>query len=171
MPAFFETAFWSAANTELWVAVGMILFLGVVYLAGGFKTAMGVLDAKSAKIQADLDEAAQIRAEAEAMLAGIRLQRDEAEIQAKAMIAAAGEEAARLSAEAKVKLEDSVARRGALAERKIEVAQQEAASQVKAAAVDMAARAAETILAARLAGSKSDAQTDKAIGELATKLQ
>jgi len=171
MPAFFETAFWSAANPELWVAVGMILFLGVVFLAGGFKTAMGGLDAKSAKIQADLDEAAQIRAEAEAMLAGIRLQRDEAEVQAKAMIVAAGEEAARLSAEAKVKLEESVARRGALAERKIEAAQQEAASQVKAAAVDMAARAAETILAARLAGSKSDAQTDKAIGELATKLQ
>ena len=171
MPAFFEFAFWSAANPELWVAVGMILFLGVVYLAGGFKTAMGGLDAKSAKIQADLDEAAQIRAEAEAMLAGIRTQRDEAEVQAKAMIAAAREEAARLAAEAKVKLEESIVRRGALAERKIEAAQAEAAAQVKAAAVDMAARAAETVLAARLAGSKSDPQTDKAISELASKLQ
>ena len=171
MPAFLEAAFWNPSNPELWAGVGMLLFLGIVYLVGGFKAAGGALDAKSAKIQADLDEAAQIRAQAEAMLAGIRAQRDDAEIQAKAMIAAAHEEAARLAVEAKARLEDSIARRGALAERKIEAAQAEAAAQVKAAAVDMAARAAETVLAARLAGSKSDPQTDQAIAELASKLQ
>jgi F-type H+-transporting ATPase subunit b len=171
MPAFFTAEFWDLANPELWVGVGLILFLGILAFAGAFKAAAAALDAKGAKIQADLDEAARIRAEAETMLADINRQREESEAQAKAMLDAAKDEAKRLSAEAKVKLEQTIARRAALAERKIEAAQAEAAAQVKAAAVDLAARATEAVLARQLAGAKGDPQTDRAIGELAGKLQ
>jgi F-type H+-transporting ATPase subunit b len=171
MPAFFEAEFWSLANPELWVGVGLLAFIAILWMTGAFKMAMSGLDAKAQKIQSDLDEAARIRSDAEALLADIRKQRAEAEAQAKTVLAAAQEEAKRLAEEAKAKLEETVTRRAALAERKIANAQAEAEAQVKAAAVDLAAQAAEAVLASRLAGAKTDALADSAIGELAGKLQ
>lgn len=171
MPAFFEAEFWNLANPELWVGVGLIVFLGILWMAGAFKTAAGALDAKAIKIKADLDEAARIRAEAEALLADIQRQSAEAEAQAKAVLESAQEQAKRLAADAKVKLEDELALRTRLAERRIEAAEAEAAAQVRAAAIDLAARATEEILGQRLAGAKSDPLIDKAIGQMASKLQ
>ena len=171
MPAFFELEFWQLNNPELWVGVGLLVFIAILWMTGAFKAAMGGLDAKAQKIQADLDEAARIRADAEALLADIRRQRADAEAQAKTMLAAAQDEAKRLAEEAKAKLEEAVSRRAALAERKIANAQAEAEAQVKAAAVDLAAQAAEAVLASRLAGAKTDPLADSAIGELAGKLQ
>ncbi|PNB40151.1 ATP F0F1 synthase subunit B, partial [Pseudomonas sp. FW305-17] len=83
---------------ELWVAIGLIIFLGVVWYAGGFKFALSALDAKAATIKHDLEEAARIRAEAEALLADIKRQRDEAEVQGKAMLEEAKADAARFAA-------------------------------------------------------------------------
>lgn len=171
MPAFFEAELWSLANPEFWVGVGFVIFLGILWMAGAFKTVAGSLDAKAATIKTDLDEAARIRAEAEAMLADIKRQSVEAEAHAKSVIEAAEEQATRLAADAKVKLAEELALRTRLAERKIEAAQAEAAAQVRAAAIDLAARAAEEVLAQNLAGAKSDPLVDKAIGQLAGKLQ
>lgn len=171
MPAFFEAEFWSLANPELWVGVGMLVFLAILWKAGAFKMVGGALDAKAQKIQADLDEAARIRAEAEALLAEINKQRAEADAHAKELIANAEDQARRMAADAKVQLEESIAHRTRLAERKIEVAQAEAAAQVKAAAIDLAASAAARIMADRLAGQPSDPLIDRGIGQLAGKLQ
>ena len=88
MPAFFEAEFWNLANPELWVGVGFIVFLLVAGMMGGFKAAAAGLDAKAGAIKANLDDAARIRAEAEALLADISRQRADAEAQAKAVIAA-----------------------------------------------------------------------------------
>lgn len=171
MPAIFHAEFWNLANPELWVGAGLIVFLAILWMAGAFKVAAAGLDAKGAKIKADLDEAARIRAEAEALLADINRQRAEAEAQARDLIETAQEHAKRLAADAKVRLQEDLALRTQLAERKIEAAQAEAAAQVKAAAIDMAARATETVLAGRLAQSKSDPLVDRGISQLAAKLQ
>lgn len=171
MPAFLEAHFWSLANPELWVGVGLLVFLGILVMAGAFKTAAGALDAKANKISADLDEAARIRAEAEALLADIKRQSAEAEAQSKALLEAAQEQAQRLAADAKVKLEEDLALRTRLAERRIATAEAEAAAQVRAAAIDLAARATEDVLAQQLAAAKSDPLVDKAIAQIAGKLQ
>ena len=76
-----------------------------------------------------------------------------------------------LMAEAKAKLEETLARRQLQAERKIANAEAQAQAEVKAAAAELAAQMAEHILVARLAGAKSDPLIDKAISQLATKLQ
>ena len=57
-----------------------------------------------------------------------------------------------------------------LAERKIANAEAQAEAEVRAAAVDLAARMAETVLADRLAGAKSDPLVDRAIPLIAEKL-
>ena len=170
MPAFFEAHFWDLSNPEFWVGVGLLLFFGIVWWKAR-ATIAGMLDAKSVAIQTDLDEAARLRAEAEAMLADIRAQRETAERQAAEMLKAAEEDAVRLAAEAEIKLEEQIARRAALAERKIASAEAEAAAGVKAVAADLAAQAAEQILAARLASAKSDPSVDAAIAGMAARLQ
>ena len=160
------------AESEFWVGVGLLIFLGIIiFVAKAPKAIAAALDARAAKIQSDLDEAARIRTEAEAMLAEIRAQREEAERQAAGMLAAAEADATRLAGAAKAKLEEQIKRRAALAERKIANAEAQAAAEVKAAAADLAAQAAERVLAARIAGAKSDPSVDAAIGQLAERLQ
>ena len=171
MPAFFEAEFWSLANPEFWVGVGLVLFLAIVVYAKAPQMIGGVLDEKAAKIQGDLDEAARIRAEAEELLKSLKAQREDAERQATEMLKAAEADAARLAVEAKAKLEEQIARRAALAERKIASAEAEAAAEVKAVAADLAAQAAEQILVARIAGAKTDPQVDEAIKTMAARLQ
>ena len=160
------------AQAETWVGVGLLIFLGiVVFVAKAPKTINAALDAKTAKIQADLDEAARIREEAQRLLAQLKAERAEAEAQAKDMLATAQEEARRFEAEAKAKLEESLARRQQLAERKIANAEAQATAEVKAAAADLAAHAAEVVLTKRLSTVKADPLVDSAIGQLGAKLQ
>ena len=86
------------------------------------------------------------------------------------MLAAAEADARRLEAEAKVRLEEGLVRRQALAERRIAQAEAQAMIEVKAAAADLAAKAAQDILAARLAVATSDALVDAAIAQIGDKL-
>lgn len=170
MPAFLTGHFYDFANPELWVAIGLLIFIAIVVMAGVPKLVATSLDAKAAKIQADLDEAARLRAEAEAMLAQIRQEKAEAEAQAAEMLATAEADARRLEAEAQVRIEEGLVRRQALAERRIAQAEADAMTEVKAAAADLAAKAAQDILAARLAGAKSDPLIDAAISQIDAKL-
>lgn len=165
-------AFLNPAEAEMWVGVGLLIFLGIViFVAKAPKLIAEALDAKAAAVKADLDEAARIRAEAQRLLEELRAERAEAEAQAKVMLADAHEEARRYEADAKAKLAESLTRRQELAARKIASAEAQAEAQVKAAAVDLAAQAAEAVLAGRLASVKSDPLVDRAIEQLATKLQ
>lgn len=167
-----EESLFSLTNPEFWVLVALVVFFGLLVMLKVIPGALfSALDGHAAKIQAELDEARSLREEAKAMLDGVKAQRDEAEAQAKAMLAAAQDEAKRLQAEASARLTETIARRAALAERKIANAQAEAEAQVKAAAVDLAAQAAEAVLVSRLAGAKNDPLADSAIGEMAGKLQ
>lgn len=167
MPEFLQPS-----EAEFWVGIGLLIFFGIViFVVKAPKKILAALDAKAAAIQADLDEAARIREEAQRLLDTLRAERADAERQAKEMLAAAQTEARRLEAEAKANLEESLQRRQQLAERKIATAEAQAAADVKAAAADLAAQAAETVLAQRIAAAKSDPLVDSAIGQLATKLQ
>lgn len=160
------------ANPEFWVLVGLVLFFGLLVVLKVLPGALfGALDAHAAKIKAELDEAQQLREEAQALLADVKAQREEAERQAAGMIEAAKADAALIASEAKARLEEQITRRAEMAERKIAQAEAQAAADVKSAAVDLAAQAAEQILVARLAAGGSDGLVDAAIGQIGTKLQ
>lgn len=167
MPAYFSDEFWNVLNPELWVGAGLLIFLAILVIAGVPKLVAQNLDAQAAKIKADLDEAARIRSEAEALLTDIKMRRQAADQQAAAMIAAAHAEAARFADEARKKLDDDIVRRLALAERKIAIAESQATAEVKAAAVDLATQVAQQVLTSRLAGLTSDPMVDAALAPLA----
>ena len=158
-------------DAEFWTGLALLVFFALMIALGVPKAAAKALDAKAAKIQADLDEAKALREEAQALLGSLKAQREQTEKLATEMMANAEAEALRLEAEAKTKLEEQIKRRQELAERRISNAEAQAAAEVKAAAADLAAQLAERVLAARLKGVKSDPLVDAALGQLAEKLK
>ena len=158
-------------NPELWVAVGLVLFFVLLTFLKVPTAAAKALDDRGAKIQAALDEAERLRSEARALLDTLKARREEAEAQAVQMLKDAAEEARQLEAAAKVKLEEQIVRRTALADRRIAQAEQQAAAEVKAAAADLAAHIAETVLRSRLDGMTADPLVDRAVAQLGARLQ
>jgi F-type H+-transporting ATPase subunit b len=158
-------------EAELWVAIGMVILFGALIWAKVPGMAAKALDARGAKIQAELDEALRLRQEAEALLAQIKTQREAAEKLAGEILEEAKTDAERLAAEAAVRLEEQVKRRQQMAERKIANAEAQAAAEVKAAAAELAAQIAETVLRSRLAGLKSDPLVDRAVEQIGERLQ
>ena len=158
-------------EAHFWVGVALIIFLGILVLAGVPKMLAGALDARGQKVQAQLDEANRLREEAQALLAQIQAQKAHSEKIAAEILANAKEEAQRLGVEAQAKLAEQIERRGQLAERRIAQAEAQAANEVKAAAAEAAAQIAERVLSQRIAGAKSDPLVDRALGQLADKLQ
>jgi F-type H+-transporting ATPase subunit b len=158
-------------DAHTWETAGLLLFVGVLIYFKVPGMALAALDDRGAKIQAQLDEATKLREEAERLLADIKGQRDAAEHHAEEIVALAREEAERLAADSKAKLDETIKRRGEMAERRIALAETQAAAEVKAAAADLAAQAAEAVLAARLAAATSDPLVDAAVALIPTKLQ
>lgn len=158
-------------DAEFWVGAAFLIFVGLMVYAKVPAAIAGILDARGQKVQAQLDEANQLREEAQRLLAEIKVQRETSEKTAAALLAAAKEDATRLLAEAKVKLAEDIQRRRVLAERKIATAEAQAAADVKAAAADLAAQAAETVLAARIAGATTDPLIDQGLAGLAGRFQ
>src|SRR6478735_4023541 len=137
---------------EFWVAVAFVLFVGVLVYVGVHKKLIEALDHRSSRIQAELDEARRLRDEAGKLLAEYQRKQREAE----AIIADARAEAGRVAAEARVKMEEFVARRTKLAETKITQAEAQALADVRAAAADAAVAAAEKILRDTAKGKIAD---------------
>lgn len=158
-------------SAHFWVGIAFLVFLAILVLAGVHKFAWKALGDAGEKVRAQLDEANRLREEAQTLLARIQADREQSEKLAVEIMANAQEQANRLQAEAQERLAEQIERRGQLAERRIATAEAQAAAEVKAAAGELAAQMAETVLAARIAGAKSDPLIDSAIGQLAGKLQ
>ena len=158
-------------DSHFWVGVAFVVFLGVLVLAGVHKFAWKALGDAGDKVRSQLAEADALRAEAQALLDNIKVEREAAEKHAAEMLADAEENAKRLQVEANAKLAEQIERRGQLAERRIATAEAQAQADVKAAAADLAAQMAETVLVQRLVGATTDPLIDAAIGQLAGKLQ
>jgi F-type H+-transporting ATPase subunit b len=157
-------------EAEFWVALGFFVFLGLLGYLGVHRQLGKSLDDRAARIKAELDEAKKLKEEAAALLAHYQRKRGEAEHEAADIIAGAKDEAERLAADAKVKLEEFVARRTRLAEAKIAQAEAQAAADVRAAAAEAAVAAAEKILAQQTKGDLAGQLIAKGIEDVRKKL-
>jgi F-type H+-transporting ATPase subunit b len=153
-------------DAHFWVNVALVVFLIIIWRAKLPAMVTNALDSARSKVQAQLDEARRLREEAQAILAQAHAGRLETERAAAEMLAAAESDAARLRAEAERALEDDIARRRQLAERKIALAESQAAADVKAAAAELAAQTAEAVFASRIARAATDPLIDKALARL-----
>ena len=157
-------------EAEFWVAVAFLLFVLILFYVGAHKKITDALDSRTAKIKADLDEAARLRDEAAKLLAEYKRKQGEAEREAQAIVAEAKAEAERVAAEAKTKVEDFVARRTKMAETKIGQAEAQALADVRAAAADAAVAAAEKILSVTAKGKVAEDLIARGIEDVKAKL-
>jgi F-type H+-transporting ATPase subunit b len=155
---------------EIWVAVGFLIFVGLLLYLGVHKSLATALDNRAGRIANELDEARRLRDEAQSLVETYRRKKQEAEQEAEEIVANAKAEAARLEAEAKTKIEEFVARRTRMAEDKIAQAETQAMSDVRAAAADAAIAAAETILTATAKGKIAEDLLAKGIADVRSKL-
>jgi len=158
------------AEPEFWVAVGFVIFLGVLVYVGVPKMLLDALDDRAKRVQAELDEARRLKEEAQKLLAEYKAKQRQADEEAAAIIEGAKAEAGRVAAETKIKMEDFVARRTKMAETKIAQAEAQAIADVRAAAADAAVSAAEKILTDSVKGKVADELITRGIGDVKSKL-
>lgn len=156
-------------DAEFWVIIALIVFIGVILYIRVPRLLATALDNRIRKIEADLDEAARLRAEAQSLLDSYANKRAEAEAEAQGIVAAAREEADRLAKDAAVALEGLIGRRSKTVEEKIAQAEQQAIAEVRGRSADVAIEAARVILSRQMT-EKGDALVSQAIEDVAAKL-
>jgi F-type H+-transporting ATPase subunit b len=156
-------------TAEAWVAIAFICFLGLLAYLGAHRKLIDSLDHRRSRIQAELDEAVRLRSEAQSLLAELERKAHQAEDEAVAIIGSAKAEAERLAVEAKIRMEEFVARRTKMAETKIAQAEAQAVSDVRAAAADAAVAAAGKILSIKAKGEVAANLLKRGIDEVRSK--
>ncbi len=121
------------------------------------------LDSKIAVIRTQLDEAAELRKEAEALKSEYEARAQAAESDAAAMVERARHEAEAIRTKAEADAQALVERRTRMAEDKIAAEERAAVQQLRATASEAAARAAAKIIAERHDGASDKALVDQAI--------
>ncbi|MEA2950666.1 MAG: F-type H+-transporting ATPase subunit b [Alphaproteobacteria bacterium] len=157
-------------DAEFWVAVSFVIFVGILIYVGVHQKVTASLDERQARIKAELDEARRLREEAAALLGQYQYKQQEAEGEAQIIIANANAEAERMAEDAKVKMEEFVARRTKMAETKIAQAEAQALADVRAAAAEAAVAAAEKILLQSAKGKVADDLLASGIEDVRKKL-
>ncbi len=133
-------------DASFFALVALVIFLGIAAYAGAFRSMGQGLDARSQRIAKDLEDAARLRKEAEALLAEYKQKRADAEKEAASIVAAAKADAEEYAAETRKKLAETLDRRTKQAEQKIAQAEAAAVKEVRNAATDMAIAAAQKLV-------------------------
>src|SRR5882724_1565155 len=157
----FDAAFW--ATIALFVFIAVMIYLKLPGMIGK------ALDGRIKAIETELAEAERLRLEAKFLLEEYESKRQAAAKEAEGIVAAAREEAFRLTAEAKTSLEALVARRTKAVEDKIAQAESQAIAEVRSRSADVAVEAARLLLTKQMS-SKGGALVDRAIKDVGGKL-
>jgi F-type H+-transporting ATPase subunit b len=152
-----------------WIALAMVVVFAILLWKRVPALIGKALDSKIAAIRAQLDEAAQLRAEAETIKAEYEARAAQAGAEAATMIERARTEAEGIVRQAESDASALVERRTRMAEDKIAAAERAALDEVRAKAARAAAAAAETLIRARLDAAADKPLVDQTIAGLGTR--
>lgn len=155
-------------NATAWVSLAMLIFIGILLWKKVPALIAGVLDNRIADIRKNLDEAANLRKEAEALKAEYEGRLAAAAKDAEALRTGAEAEAVALVEAAKVHAAELIVRRRKMAEDKIAAAERTAIADLRARAADAATAAAATLIRANHDASADSAMVDQAIRQIGT---
>jgi F-type H+-transporting ATPase subunit b len=161
-----EPAIFGVLDATVIVSLAMLVVLGIM-LWKKVPAAIGrALDKKIAGIREQLDEAARLRAEAEALRAEYEGRATRAGAEAQTMLDRARQEADAIVAQARVDADALVERRARMAEDKIGAAERTALAEVRAKAAQAATAAAAQLIAQRHDAAADRTLIDQAIAGL-----
>ncbi len=153
-------------NATAWVALAMLVVIAIM-LWKKVPAAIGrALDRKIETIREQLDEAARLRADAEALRAEYEAKTAAAGVEAGAMIERARHEAEGIVQQAEADAAALVERRTRMAEGKIAAAERSAVAEVRAKAAQAAAAAAAHLIAEQHTADADRAMIDRTIAGL-----
>ena len=153
------------ADPRAWVAVAFVLFF-LLFGKKAWAIATAMLDKRAETIRHELAEAERLRGEAEAMLKDAKTRSAAAHAEAEALLAGARREAVRLAGEAEAEARKSAERREKMAMDRISAAEKAAVDDVRIAAANVAAAAAESVLRQTLNADSGAGIVDHAIAQL-----
>jgi len=153
-------------DAPAWIALAMIVVLGIMVWKRVPALIAAALDKKIATIREQLDEAAQLRAEAEAIKADYEAKAAQAGAEAATMIERARAEADGIVRQAETDAAALVERRTRMAEDKIAAAERAAVDEVRAKAARAATAAAEALIRDKLDAAADKPMVDATIAEL-----
>ncbi|TKD52258.1 hypothetical protein FBR43_11510 [Sphingomonas baiyangensis] len=149
-----------------WVSLAMAVFIALLLWKGVPRLVGRMLDGQIAAIRSRLDEAKQLRAEAEALRAEYAARLAGVESDAAAMVLHAEDDARAIRAKAEADAAELVERRTRMAEDKIAAAERQAIADVRIRAADAAAKAAAAIIADKHGAEADRALVDRTIAGL-----
>ncbi|RLQ87415.1 ATP F0F1 synthase subunit B [Notoacmeibacter ruber] len=153
-----------------WVFASLILFLALLGYVGVHKMLAKALDSRAERIRNELDEARELREEAQGVLAELQRKRREAEEEAEQIVAAAKREAETIRKDAAEKSAEYVERRTTSAEQKIAQAESDAIGAVRNRAIEIATAAARQVIAETVGPEKQQQIIDESLRTIRTKL-
>ena len=157
------------SSPEFWVAIGFVIF--VVAVAKPISRALvGALDARGEAIRTEIQEAQNLREEAQRLLAEYKRKQRDALKEAEEILDHAKAEAIRLRSHAEQDLEAGLRRREQIAMEKIAQAEAKALQEVRNEAVDVALTATAKLIEANLDKGRANALVEQAIKDLSGKL-
>jgi F-type H+-transporting ATPase subunit b len=153
-------------DATMWVALAMLLVIGIAIWKKIPAMVGAMLDKQIAGIKEQLDQATNLRKEAEAIKADYEAKAKQAEKDAVLMKAHAEEEAKLIIANAKSDATALIERRARSAEDKIAAAERAAIADVRAKAASVAASAAAALIAKHHDGRADAGLVDATISQL-----
>jgi len=150
------------SDPRAWVGAAFIVFF-LLFGAKLWKVLAKTLDARGLAVRLELDEAARLRREGEAMLRDAETRRTAAIAEAKQMLETARTEAARVAEAARAEAEATASRRERMALDRIAAAEKAAVDEVRTRAADLATTAAAGILASTMTDSDNARLIDSGV--------
>lgn len=157
-------------DATFWATVSLVLFVGLLFYLKVPSMIVKSLDSRSDEIREKLDEARNMREEAQQLLAEYQRKRKEAEAEAKTIIDAAEQEAKLMLEEAQRDQEEYVKRRTAMVEQRISHSESSAQAEIKSLAVDLAIEATKRILSEKIDVPISSKLFEDSLSELRSRL-
>jgi len=162
--------FFTLDNTDFVVTIAFLIFVGILWYLKVHHKVGGMLDKRAEAIRSELDEAHQLREEAQSLLASFERKQKEVAEQSEHIIAAARSEAEDALVQAKENLKVTIARRLQAATDQIESAEKAAMRDVRDQAVAVATEAAAQVIAKEMSAQKANALIDASIKTVSEKL-
>jgi F-type H+-transporting ATPase subunit b len=156
-------------DAEFWVGLAFVTIV-VAAINPVRRTVNAMLDSRAERIRAQIEEARKLREDAQALLAEYQKKQREAMAEAEKIIAQAKSDAARLKIEAEQELANTLERRKQQALDRIAQSEAQAVAEVRNTAIDVALNAAESLIRQNVGATQQQALADKAIAELATRI-
>ncbi|MBD3786156.1 MAG: F0F1 ATP synthase subunit B [Sphingomonadales bacterium] len=162
--------FFSLRNTDFVVMIAFLIFVAIVLKAKVPALLGRLLDKRALEIRRELEEARDLRDEAQSILATYERKAREVQAMADEIVVAAKRDAQSAAEAAKVELRASIARRLKAAEDQIATAEAQALKAVKDRAVSVAVSVAGEVLAKQMSSGDQSGLIDASIAEVEARL-